>query len=66
MNKDFEYWWEEEGHCLNANFKDISKIAWLNGGYKAIAECIKRAEAYSYMSPNFSVLADEFRNMLNE
>ena len=74
MNEDYIYWWWEEGSNMrpqgNEDTEEFShrmtQIAWSNGKYKAIAECIKRAEAYSYMSPNFSVLADEFRNMLNE
>ena len=36
-------------------------------GYaNAIEECAKRAEAYSYMSPNFIALAEELRAILRK
>lgn len=31
-----------------------------------INECADRAEAYAYMSPNFSALAEELRNIIGK
>jgi hypothetical protein len=32
----------------------------------AVNECADRAEAYSYMSPNFTALAEELRSILKK
>ena len=47
-----------DGIDVNKDSMDLEKFAEL-----LLEECAKRAEAYAYMSPNFTALAEELRSM---
>ena len=42
MNEQFEHWWNTEATFSVDSLKELCRVAWSNGRYKAIEECIKK------------------------
>ena len=66
-NKDFDLWEENAIQTYKADGWNIPLYIQPAKTYEdAIEECAQRAEAYAYMSPNFTALAEELRAILRK
>ena len=52
----------DEGSLIPVYTHPVKELTYEDG----IEECAQRAEAYAYMSPNFTVLAEELREILRK
>lgn len=72
--KTFEEWkagqWLEDGEPRTKAYTEdellLVEMGWQYGFDAGIEECAQRAEAYAYMSPNFTALAEELRAILRK
>jgi len=66
-NKDFDLWEKYAIQTYKAYGWNIPLYTHPAKTYEdAIEECAQRAEAYAYMSPNFTALAGELRAILRK
>jgi hypothetical protein len=63
MNKRIRLLAQQAEMFANKGDRVDVKIMMENFAELIIEECAKRAEAYAYMSPNFTALAEELRSM---
>ena len=53
--------WDDSGREMIDNYTPEERLA--KFAELIVEECARRAEAYAYMSPNFTTLAEELRRM---